>query len=189
MQAVRCSFQESCRALLSRRISGRWISHLLLWHLSLDSGLRDKEEGLCPPPPTPAQAAGSYLFLNFRGSLLGDLKVLHQGRFSQEVPGGRGEARQQVVFQCFEGDFEPILLLCELWLQYHIRESQVQEPRASCSPVGLNRQRVMGPLPLANWRWNRGVLRTTSTSNQLRTWTPTAAVTNHVILGWIPLSQ
>ena len=125
MQAVRCSSQESCRAQLSRRNSGKWISHLLLWHLSLYSGLRDKEEGLCPPPPTPAQAAGSYLFLNFCGSLLGDLKVLHQGRFSQEVSGGRGEARQQVVFQCFEGDFEPILLFCELWLQYHIRESQV----------------------------------------------------------------
>ena len=66
------------------------------------------------PPPFPAQAVGSYLFLNFCGSLLGGLKVLHQGRFSQEVPGGRGEAREQVVFQCFEGDFEPILLLREL---------------------------------------------------------------------------
>lgn len=80
---------------------------------SPEVGLGDQKEGL----RLTAEAAGSYFFLNFRCRLLGDLKVLHQGGFSQEVPGGRGEARQQVVFQGFEGDFEPILLLRELRLQ------------------------------------------------------------------------
>lgn len=116
-QSVRQSFQESCLAWFSRRNWGGWISHLWLWLLffspwKLNSGF--SRRAFASKRRLPEQF---YLFLNFCSSLLGDLKALHQGHVSQEVPRCWGEAREQVVFQCFQGDFEPILLLRELWLQ------------------------------------------------------------------------